>query len=421
MRRRHDLKGLVIPLIIFGGIFGQNAFAQTMPENAKVPGFIKTRHNKIIRADSLSLARFYSLLDTLVSKNNRKVNILHIGDSHIQADFFTGRMRDLFQQQPQFGNGGRGFVFPYALARSRSGIDIKTESQGNWKGCKSVTESNNCYWGLAGIVASSHDSVADITFKLPAKGQYSLNKFTLFCPPHVSHEYQWQHEPTVGGLRYAGYNIRAGGFDFIGSGQDQECRLTWIRKPNANQPFVLQGCWMENASPGIIYSALGVNGAEAYSFLRCQDLQKHVKFVKPDLVIVSLGTNDAFSRNFVPEVFYKNLGELIQRIKMAAPEADVLLTTPGDNLIGRKYLNRRNDLARRQILKLAEETGSAVWDLYSIMGGLGSMNTWVRNGLAQKDKVHFTVKGYKLQGDLLYQAIMEQYLNHKLNRLSALR
>ncbi len=63
------------------------------------------------------------------------------------------------------------------------------------------------------------------------------------------------------------------------------------------------------------------------------------------------------------------------------------------------------------MLELAEETDCAVWDFYKVMGGLRSVVKWQNNGLAAKDRVHLTAKGYKLQGDLLFDALMKAYGN----------
>ena len=50
-----------------------------------------------------------------------------------------------------------------------------------------------------------------------------------------------------------------------------------------------------------------------------------------------------------------------------------------------------------------------LWDLYDIMGGFGSMQDWTGAGLGQSDKIHFTPEGYRLLGDLLFNAIMDCY------------
>src|ERR1043166_9448328 len=59
--------------------------------------------------DSIALLPFYEKLYELQSTATGLVNIAHIGDSHIQADFFTGVVRQHFHLD--FGNAGRGLIF----------------------------------------------------------------------------------------------------------------------------------------------------------------------------------------------------------------------------------------------------------------------------------------------------------------------
>ena len=62
--------------------------------------------------------------------------------------------------------------------------------------------------------------------------------------------------------------------------------------------------------------------------------------------------------------------------------------------------------------KLAKEYNGAYYDLFEVMGGLNSIRLWERAGLAQKDKVHFTRKGYQFNADLLFVAFREAYGDH---------
>src|SRR6185312_12632622 len=60
----------------------------------------------------------------------QRVTILQIGDSHTASDHFSGRLRDLFQQQ--FGNGGRGLMaagVPYAYYRP---YQVSVSQSGGW-------------------------------------------------------------------------------------------------------------------------------------------------------------------------------------------------------------------------------------------------------------------------------------------------
>jgi lysophospholipase L1-like esterase len=43
------------------------------------------------------------------------------------------------------------------------------------------------------------------------------------------------------------------------------------------------------------------------------------------------------------------------------------------------------------------------------MGGLGSINRWLGAGLSAPDRIHLSGKGYRLQGDLLYDALVNSY------------
>ena len=43
------------------------------------------------------------------------------------------------------------------------------------------------------------------------------------------------------------------------------------------------------------------------------------------------------------------------------------------------------------------------------MGGKDSVGRWRDAGLVKKDRLHFTPEGYVLLGDLLYNAIVDDY------------
>ncbi len=62
------------------------------------------------------LKDFFEKLKENENSRDQKINIVHIGDSHIQSDLMTNEVRKKLQQQ--FGNGGRGLVFPYQLAKT---------------------------------------------------------------------------------------------------------------------------------------------------------------------------------------------------------------------------------------------------------------------------------------------------------------
>jgi hypothetical protein len=54
--------------------------------------------------------------------------------------------------------------------------------------------------------------------------------------------------------------------------------------------------------------------------------------------------------------------------------------------------------------------------MYEVMGGLNSVVLWEKNGLAQRDKVHFTREGYLLLGDLFSNALMQNFEDYLRNK-----
>ena len=78
-----------------------------------------------------------------------KINIVHLGDSHIQADFFSGKFRQNLQQN--FGDGGRGFVFPYSLAKTNGPSDMRFSSNESWESQRNIYPDNGNPVGLSGF------------------------------------------------------------------------------------------------------------------------------------------------------------------------------------------------------------------------------------------------------------------------------
>ena len=162
-------------------------------------------------------------------------------------------------------------------------------------------------------------------------------------------------------------------------------------------------------SAGVVYSSAGVTGAAVSSFLKCSLLESQLRTMAPDLVIISLGTNDASGKRFSSAGFEVLYGELLKRVKNALPETAILLTAPGDSNRRRKRPNPNNKKAEESIFSVAENYDAAVWDFYAVMGGGRSIKKWFKAGLCTRDRVHLTKRGYELQGTLLYQALMDCY------------
>lgn len=136
-----------------------------------------------------------------------------------------------------------------------------------------------------------------------------------------------------------------------------------------------------------------------------------MSLLHPDLVIFNIGVNDAFGSTFDSIAFKNNYLKLVNNIKSVNPNCGFIFVTNNDTWKkARKsyYVNPTGPQVQDVMYRLADLTGGAVWDQFSIMGGLRSMDTWRKKGLAQKDRVHFTAAGYNLIGDLFYEALIRE-------------
>ncbi|GAB4139656.1 MAG: GDSL-type esterase/lipase family protein [Bacteroidia bacterium] len=369
----------------------------------------------VINNDSAALAEFYVKLWELQTGKRDRVTVVHIGDSHIQADFFSGVMRQNLQLQ--FGNAGRGTVFPYRTAKSNEPYSYKTFTTSDWTFKRNVFYNQPLPIGLAGYTVQAADTNASIL--LSVKDQpgldYSFTKFTLF---HSKGDSMYDFAVCDE------FNCRLGYFNATEG--DSFTSVLNFEKPmhsimldcmphdTTGKKVQIYGMLLENNQKGILYNTIGVNGAMYMHYNKSQYFIDQLAYLKPDLVIISLGTNEGYYPGFKSEGMYANMDTLITNIAKVAPQTKFLLSTPGDSFRRTKNGRVKNpDIreSRNTVIRYAGEHQLAYWDLWGVMGGYGSMAKWYVSGLASKDRVHFSRKGYELQGELMYNALMKGYEN----------
>jgi len=355
-----------------------------------------TKNNTIHNAHYLE--SWYESIQELLRYDSTKVNIVHIGDSHIQADYLTGETRRLMQNT--FGNAGRGFVFPYQVANSNGSYDVKVEHEGNWDYCRILKPSDSCYVGLCGIKLRcfSPESRISFDFKSKVERNYFYTKFLLF---HDSESPHIQVDSSFKSIRSE--NVTEYYFN------EYQSELNLVAGDSAPRDII--GFSFENSKSGILYHSMGSNGANTAHLTKNEDFGLQLSGLNPNLVIISFGTNDAYipTRSFSAAIVKSRYKKIIEEIRANNPRASILLTTPPDHYYRKKYPNPNQEQLVNAIFELATEMKVAVWDLYHIMGGKKSIVNWANNGYARKDLVHFTKTGYHLQGKLLYEALIRAY------------
>jgi hypothetical protein len=257
-------------------------------------------------------------------------------------------------------------------------------------------------------MVSSADSVADIHLLLkPDPIQYDFNRIRIYHDTSTRFGFGL---PALEG-HYSETEPAPGITDFQLDCYVDSLWMRICRRDTMPGTFFLYGLEVMNGDPGIIFSSVGVNGAEFASFLNCNLLGGQLKVVSPQCVIVSLGTNDAYGIHFNRDTFEQNARQLVRNLKRTLPGVAILLTTPGDSYRKRRTDNKNLLVVRETLLKIAADEDCAVWDFYSLMGGPSSMMTWYKAGLTAKDKIHFSRTGYYIQGDLLFQAIRDAWFS----------
>lgn len=380
------------------------------------------RNHLIFPGDSVAMERFFQKMDSVVFLGEGNVSIMHIGGSHVQAGVFTQQFRDNLLNIGTDLVGGQNFVFPFTAGGTNNPSHFMVSSTGEWTYTRNaVRKDTDRRMGLAGAAITTTDPEASVsiisrsrrpTYKTPS---FDFNKVTLIGFSETENV-----APVLGfnGTTLHGqYNEEQSAYVFdLPHFTDSIC-IFFETMPG---DYTLQGVLLENGQTGISVHAVGVNGASVPSYLRCYDFERDLKLIRPDLVIFGIGINDAADSNFDKQTFKRNYGELIRVIKRVNPDCALLFMSNNDSykrVKGKKKktyyeVNPNGSIVEEVFLEMGKEHNAAVWDQFDIMGGLRSMQDWENAGLAQKDKVHFTVDGYKLLGDLLYNALMESYIQH---------
>ena len=406
---RHILMGTFFTglLITTTGVFSQQEY---YPFETGHFHFIDYSKNSFrLYDDSSSFSVFYQKFDSLLQYGTGQLKIVHIGGSHIQADIYTHRIRQRFNEFEPGISGYRGFVFPYRIARSNNPANYRVEYSGSWTFCKCTRRDTNCLLGLAGYSVSTGDTTASVKIFLnnDSSMHFDFNRLKVFHP-HTCHDYGLKIL-YPGNCLATARNQKLGYTEYHFAAFQDSIELAVCRTDKLQDQFVLFGLSFENDDPGIVYNAVGVNGARLESFLRCQLLENHLEALRPDLVIISIGTNDGNTKRFDADLYRNEYLELLAHISKSVPDAAILLTVPNDSYLFKKYINRNTEKMMNVIIDLARNNDYAVWDFYSIMGGLNSARAWYNAGLMRPDHIHFNRQGYLLMGDLFFAAFLKTW------------
>lgn len=367
---------------------------------------------KFYTEKSPNFETLYRKFDQMIKSKEGKLNFYHIGGSHIQADIYSHDAREFLESNWDGLQGERGWVFPFDLAKTNNPANYEFSSPNTWKAYRSVVHKASQYridYGLMGALITCGDSVITIRFKHDrTKVATPTDHIRIF---HNIGEFPyWMHfGPDELLVCETEHNPEIGYTDVFLTDPVDTLNIQFQRLSEHVPELEIYGFILMNDQPGISYSSIGINGAGLYTYLDNDRFEEQLKTYPPDFFAYSVGTNDGNTTydRFNPEVYKRNLEKMMQMALRANPDCALLLTVPNDSYYRKKYLNKNIDRERTVIIELAKQYKMAVWDLYGVMGELGSSKTWQTNDLMRSDLVHFTSEGYHFKGLLYIDAFLK--------------
>jgi len=332
------------------------------------------------------LQAFYA---SLAESSERKIRVIHYGDSQIEEDRMTQQIREVLQAR--YGGKGVGLM---PLAQTIPTLTVKQELRMSGRftmpangprrylvyGPKPTQRTDGLY-GPMGQVAVMNDSLV--------KGSEDV---TAICKPIVKTALyeRWQvFADSSVHYTFAGDTVQL-------SGKGSAYGLS------------------QQSKTGIIVDNVPMRGCLGLVFTKIDSEQLRTFYEKENvrLIIMQFGGN-AIPSNQNPSTIsaiVKGLREQVQYLRACAPEASILFIGPSDMLTqidGEWQTYPMVPYMDKLLRKMALEENIAYFSLFRWMGGAGSMMRWQEVGLAGSDGVHFHRSGARKAGNAVVNWILE--------------
>lgn len=371
-----------------------------------------------------NLHRFFEKLQN-VAADKKKIHVLHYGDSQIEGDRMTAYIRQRIQNQ--FGGNGPGLIPAmnvYATMTFKQtfspnftrytcfgGAKLKNRRYGAMGSAARFTAEMDSA-GLANVT-----SIKEAWIEIePGKASYSrareYNNVKMFynscikpCGLKVYQNGNLIHEDSL-----------------VTDGKSHTVELTFPSTPGklkyvfsaAVSPtitgFSLEGDY------GVQVSNIGMRGSSGtiYGSMDQALLSKQYGELNTELIIMQFGGNSVpfFKDSSSVRAYTSYFKGQLNTIKKLRPSAAILVIGPSDmskldNGIFVSYPLLPYCVA--QMKKVTMDVGAGYWDLFSAMGGMNSMPSWVEQGLAGKDYIHFSNKGASIASQLFFDAFAAEF------------
>ena len=383
---------------------------------------------KSIQGNEKAFASLHQFFTSLENARNKKVRILHYGDSQIESDRITSYLRN--QLQRKYGGSGVG-LFPVIQVSQK--WTLNNEISNNWKrytgfGKKSPDVKHKKYGALMSFCRFTpipQDSILDEVEDFEGwikikKAKLSYRKIQKYALVNI-YLRNWNYD--------VGYEIIADG-QIVKSGSiKSKTSFQKIQASFSTTPNELEIKFKGKESPdifgislegknGIVMDNIPLRGSSGTLFTR-QDaglLKRMYKSLSPDMIILEFGGNT------VPYIKYNKqitdygrwFKQQIQYLKRINPNTTILVIGPGDMSIKDKtdFITQPHLEAIRDAVKEAALSSNCLfWDMYEGMGGKNSMPLWVNTepALGASDYIHFTPKGAVKISQIFIKELFKMY------------
>lgn len=338
--------------------------------------FINYKENKIefFGNSEKQFHPFFEKMKQTIALGSTQIRVLHIGDKQIRDDIFTAQVY-------------------YNLSSTLSGLENRR--------------------GMLWEVVNSLNSKEDIEIEI---ADYDKNS-DLLC-----NKFRLYHSPLNDSINIF-INDLGSSYKRIYFA-DKGYTLFELKKPiskvnlsvvnNSSKHFFIYGYYLESDNAGFIYDIIARNNTSINQYLLDDILHKQLETMNVDMVVISLGANEAYSPAYFSESFKLNIQELISKLRSIKPNIPIIITTPFDSYVTNKP-NPRLTKATEDLIEVAQSTNCALWNFYKIMGAKGSSEDWSRKNLMDNRKIVLTQKGSMFQGDLFYNAFWQSFENYLSN------
>ena len=362
-------------------------------------------------ADSIEyLDGFFEALDSARSEHMR---ILHYGDSQIEEDRISKVLRDSLQSR--FGGGGPGLMPVRQKYYTLSCSEVSTREPRRYIvfGTGGMRSSNGRYgvMGQRGHI----DSTITTTF-YPVKsnngpGKY-FNRLTLLSSGgsiYVSCNGEKRRAEASDSVRFIRFEL-----------PDSTSRASLTVSGSHD----IYGVMLDNDT-GVSLDNMAMRGSTGAVFtsISREQLEGFIDKENVKLIILQYGGNVVPYTNTPKSIssYKQSIERQIRYLRELAPQAAILFIGPSDmstNIQGKMQTYPHLPMIVDSLKDAALSSGAAFWDMYSSMGGQGSMHKWVTSqpALAGSDHVHFTPKGAEKMGGMLFEELMLYYDYYKLRK-----